>query len=299
MAILSLPSLQLRRRAPLDRPAREALSGVLSAPKFELVPLKHALEQAAFLPPGALVSVTASPAKGMDATITLSAELRARGYVVVPHLSAHMIRDRAHLAELLARMADADIDRAFVVGGDADDPGDFRDGLSLLRAMAELGHGLREIGVPCYPQGHPTIPDATLLRALADKAPLVDYMTTQMCFDAVAIGEWLRARRAEGLALPAVLGVPGVAEPQRLLSIATRIGVSDSRRFVAKNARFVARMVRSGGFYRPDGLLEALAPLMAEPAAGVHGIHLYTFNAVEATEAWRLRYLETLEGQLS
>ena len=43
---------------------------------------------------------------------------------------------------------------------------------------------LREIGVPCYPQGHPTIPDETLLAALTAKAPLVDYMTTQMCFDA-------------------------------------------------------------------------------------------------------------------
>ena len=153
--------------------------------------------------------------------------------------------------------------------------------------------------MPGYPQGHPTIPDDVLLRALADKAPLVDYMTTQMCFDAAAIGAWLRARRADGIALPAILGIPGVVEPQRLLSMATRIGVSDSRRFVAKNARFVARMVRSGGFYKPDGLLEALAPLMADPAAGVHGIHLYTFNAVEATEGWRLRYLETLDGRRS
>ena len=64
MAILSLPSLQLRRRAQLDLPARDALAAVLTTPKVELVPLKHALDQAAFLPPGALVSVTASPARG-------------------------------------------------------------------------------------------------------------------------------------------------------------------------------------------------------------------------------------------
>jgi methylenetetrahydrofolate reductase (NADPH) len=86
-------------------------------------------------------------------------------------------------------------------------------------------------------------------------------------------------------------------EPHRLLAISARIGVSDTRRFVTKNARFVARMVRSGGFYKPDGLLEALAPLVADPTAGVHGIHLYTFNSVEATEGWRLRYLETLDGR--
>ncbi len=298
MAALSL-SLPIRRRTGLEPAARSALRAVVASPKFELVPLKNAIDQAAYLPPGALVSVTASPAKGMDATIELSVHLSERGYVVVPHLSAHMIRDRAHLAEILRRMKDGGVDRAFVVGGDAEDPGDFRDGLSLLRAMADLDHHLTEIGVPCYPQGHPTIPDATLLAALAAKAPLVDYMTTQMCFDPAAIGSWLRARRSEGLALPVVIGVPGVAEPHKLLTIATRIGVADSRRFVAKNARFIARLIRSGGFYRPTGLLESLAPLMADPAAGVHGIHLYTFNAVEATEGWRLRYLETLGGRSS
>ena len=292
MAALTLP---LRRRAGPDAPARAALRRLVGSPLFELVPLRNVLDQAAFLPPGALVSVTASPAKGMDATIELAAQLRERGYVVVPHLSAHMIRDRAHLAAILRRMDDAGVDRAFVVGGDTKDPGEYRDGLSLLRAMADLGHGLREVGVPCYPQGHPTIPDDLLLEALAAKLPFADSMTTQMCFDPVAIGSWLRARRADGIALPAILGIPGAAEPQRLLSIATRIGVRDSRRFVMKNARFVARMVRSGGYYRPDGLLDGLAPLIGDPAAGISGIHLYTFNAVEATEAWRVRYLERLD----
>jgi hypothetical protein len=119
MAVVPRP---LRRRPGTEAATRTALSALVASPKFELVPLKNALAQAAFLPPGALVSVTASPAKGMDATIELGSRLRERGYVVVPHLSAHMIRDRAHLAELLGRMRDAGIDRAFVVGGDAMTP---------------------------------------------------------------------------------------------------------------------------------------------------------------------------------
>ena len=294
MAAVSLP---LRRPARVEPASRAAVRALVGNPLFELIPLRNALDQAAFLPPGALVSVTASPAKGMEATIELAAALRGRGYVVVPHLSAHMIRDRAHLGELLRRMDDAGIDRVFVVGGDATDPGEYRDGLSLLRAMADLGHRLREVGVPCYPQGHPTIPEDVLLAALAAKAPLVDSMTTQLCFDPLAIETWLRSRRADGIALPAVLGVPGAVEPHRLLSIAARIGVTDSRRFMAKNLGFVARMVRSGGFYRPDALLADLGQLIADPAAGVSGIHLYTFNAVEATEAWRERYLAQLRHE--
>ena len=74
-----------------------------------------------------------------------------------------------------------------MVGGDAKEPGDYPDGLSLLRAMAEIGHPLAEIGIPAYPQGHAFIPDAPLLDALRAKAAFASYMTTQLCFDPVAI----------------------------------------------------------------------------------------------------------------
>ena len=89
-----------------------------------------------------------------------------------------------------------------------------------------------------------------------------------------------------------VVGVPGVADPQKLLNVAARIGVKDARRFLVKNLRFVTGMARSGGFYKPTGFVRDLAPLLADPAAKVTGFHLYTFNAVEATEAWRRSMLD-------
>jgi methylenetetrahydrofolate reductase (NADPH) len=256
--------------------------------------LKNALEQAAFLPAGATVSVTASPAKGIEATVALCEQLQALGFRAVPHLSARMIRDRGHLSELIAWLEGAGVDRAFIVGGDAKEPGDFPDGLSLLRMMAEIGHPLAEIGIPCYPQGHSFIADAPLLDALRAKAAFASYMTTQLCFDPAAIRSWLAERRREGLALPVHVGLPGVAEPQRLLAISARIGVADTHRFLVKNTQFIARLIRSGGFYRPDGLLEGLAPVIADPANAIVDMHLYTFNAVDVTERWRQGFLDKL-----
>ena len=244
-----------RRRASMAPPARDALAHLLRSPTFELVPLKNALDQAEFLPAGATVSVTASPAKGIEATIALCEQLQVRGYRAVPHLSARMVRDRRHLADLIAWLEGAGVDRAFVVGGDAKEPGDYPDGLTLLRDMAEIGHPLSEIGIPCYPQGHAFIADGPLLEALRAKAPFASYMTTQLCFDPGAIATWIAVRRSEGLTLPVHVGVPGVAEPHKLLAISARIGVADTHRFLTKNLRFVARLVRSGGFYRPDALL--------------------------------------------
>ena len=283
-----------RRRSSLAPPAREALARLLTAPTFELIPLKTSMAQAAFLPAGSTVSVTASPAKGIEATVALCEQLQAAGFRAVPHMSARMVRDRAHLVDLIAWLEGAGVDRAFVVGGDAKEPGAFPDGLSLLREMAEIGHPLSEIGIPAYPQGHAFIADGPILDALHAKAPFASYMTTQLCFDPGAIATWIAARRAEGLRLPVHVGVPGVAEPQKLLAISARIGVADTHRFLVKNVRFVTKLVRSGGFYRPDGLLEGLAPHLADPTAGIVDLHMYTFNAVDAFESWRRQYLAKL-----
>ena len=284
-----------KRSAPLDGPAREVLGRVVSTPQFELIPLRNVEAQSLFLPAAATVTVTASPAKPIEATVELSVRLAERGFRVVPHLSARMIHDRVHLRAILASLAAGGVERAFVVGGDAQEPGEFPDGLSLLRAMAEVGHGLSEIGIPGYPQGHPSIPDERLLTALAEKQPYATSMTTQLCFDPSAIWTWLSARRAEGISLPVNFGIPGVADLHKLIEISARIGVRDSGRFLSKNTALVGRVLRPGG-YRPDGLLAALAPLMLDPLANVQGLHLYTFNQVETTEEWRQAYLAGLAG---
>ena len=273
-------------RSPEDG-QRAALARVLEDPTFELIPLKNVREQAAALPRGATVSVTASPGKGIEATVELAIELEASGLRAIPHLAARMIRNRAHVGALLDRLDVAGIDRAFVVGGDADEPGEFLDGLSLLRAMADLGRVPKELGCPCYPQGHPDIPDEALAQALRDKAPLVQYMTTQLCFDPKAIASFIADRRAEGLDLPVKIGIPGVAEIPKLLSISARIGVQDASKFVLRNYRFVGQLLRSGGTYRPTHLMRELARVIADPTSNVIGLHVYTFNNVAATDAWR------------
>jgi len=282
------PAGPAKARAEL---ARAALAQALAEPTFELMPLPSGYTQSAFIPPGAWVSVTASPRRGLDATVELAVHLEGRGYRAIPHLAARMVRDRAHLREITARLTDGGIDRAFVIAGDPPDSGAYPDGLSLLRAMADLGVELSNVGIPCYPQGHAFIPDQILLDALAAKAPFAHYMTTQLCFDPDPIATWIAARRADGIRLPVQIGAAGAVEPHRLLAVSARIGVRDSARFLVKNAGFVGRLIRSGGFYRPDGLLNALAPLFADSIADVRWVHLYTFNQVEATEAWRTRFL--------
>jgi methylenetetrahydrofolate reductase (NADPH) len=284
-----------RTRVALTDAQRAALVRLVAEAKYELIPLKNALDRAEALPAGAAVTVTASPSHGIEATLDLAEALAARGHDAIPHLSAHMIRDRAHLAELLARARESGIRKAFVVGGDARDRGEFHDGGQLLRAIDELGHPFTEIGVPSYPEGHPDIADDVLLAALREKQRYAHAMTTQMCFDPAAVATWLTRMRSEGITLPLHLGVPGVAELTKLMSISARIGVAGSARYLKKNKKMVGHLMKRGSF-GPDAFLEGMASTLADPAAGIHALHVFTFNQVADTAAWQKAMLN---GELS
>lgn len=183
--------------------------------------------------------------------------------------------------------------KAFVVGGDSEDYGEFFDGLTLLTAMSQVGHGLTEIGIPGYPEGHHIVDESTITKALEDKLPFASYVTSQMCFTPRAIIEWVGSLRDSGIGLGVYLGIPGVAELTKLISISLRIGVGPSARFLSKNKSLAGRLVRPGG-YSPDDLIVGLAPTLADPLANIAGFHVYTFNRVETTEQWRHDMLEAL-----
>jgi methylenetetrahydrofolate reductase (NADPH) len=279
-----------KTKVELSEDQRAALKRLVADAKYELIPLSSALDKCAALPAGAAVTVTASPTHGIEATFDLCEILAARGHDVTPHLSAHMTRDRAHLQELLDRARAAGITRVFVVGGDAKDRGEFHDGLTLLRVMDELGHPFTEVGVPSYPEGHTSIADDVLLQALRDKQSFATSMTTQMCFNPGAVSSWLGRMREAGITLPLHLGVPGVADLTKLMTISAKIGVADSARYLKKNKKMVGHLMKKGSF-GPDAFLEALAPTLADPAADVRALHVFTFNQVQNTADWQRRML--------
>jgi methylenetetrahydrofolate reductase (NADPH) len=290
--------LDLRKRqatAGLTPQQTQALRALVASPKFELIPISSASEQAALLPPGATVTVTASPAKGLEATLDLAETLDAMGHRAIPHLSAHMVRDRAHLEDLLQRMADHGLRCVFVVGGDAKEPGAYHDGLSLLHAIDDAGRPFDEIGVPGYPEGHADISGGRLAEVLLEKQAFANYVTSQMCFDPMAILTWIRQLRAQGVVLPVHIGTPGVAELRKLMTISTRIGVADSARYLKKNRKMVGHLLSPGSF-GPDALLEGLAPSLCEPDVDIEALHVFTFNQVGATVQWQQRMLAELDA---
>ena len=108
---------------------------------------------------------------------------------------------------------------------------------------------------------------------------------TQLCFDADALARWLARIREAGIELPVVVGLPGVVERRKLAEISLKTGVGASLRYLRKHGREIVTLARSRR-YDPTPLARAVAVRAADPAFGIEGVHLFTFNQVEPTYEW-------------
>ncbi len=266
---------------------------------IELIPMKSLEAARTHLPAGATLSITASPVKGLEETQQLTEDFQAEGFDPVPHISARMVRDRAHCAELAHWLRDNGLKKMFLVGGDQDPPGEYFDAVLFLKDFLEQDHGLEGLGVTAYPDHHAFISDEKLHEALHAKQSLLaeaglrGWCSTQMCFDAEVIEGWLRTERAEGLTLPVHLGVSGVVDKTKLMTMGVRIGLGASLSYLKKNRAAITKMMTSTS-YDPNDLLMPLSNTAVE--LGIEDVHMYTFNQVEATEQWRAESLAELAG---
>jgi methylenetetrahydrofolate reductase (NADPH) len=275
---------------------RQILVGLLHNARYEVLPTASTEDKILeHVPAGRTVTVTASPTKGLDATFTLAESLTAQGYAVVPHVAARMVTGRSELAEICERLTSRGITRIFVPGGDADAAGDYPDSLSLLEDLRDLGSPFAQVGITGYPESHPTITDDMTIQAMWDKRRYATHVVSNLTFDPGAIAGWLARLRARGITMPLLLGMPGPVERTKLLAMATRIGVGESTKFLVKHKSTFARLAAPGGF-TGERFLTQCAPALAKPGALVEGLHVFTFNQVAETEAWRTSMIDRLQG---
>jgi methylenetetrahydrofolate reductase (NADPH) len=295
VGVVTIAGANTRRLGRMDKPSRQALVAFLSSPRYEVLPTDDVEERVlAVVPREVTITVTASPRRGIDATIDLAERLGRQGYQVVPHISARLIRDDEHLREVLARVAAIGRREIFVIAGDAKEPaGQFPDSVSLLTALMTEPHGMREIGVTGYPERHSFIDDDLTIQAMWDKRRIATYIVSNLCFDPRVVKKWIGRVRRRGVQLPIHIGLAGVADPAKLLRISTRIGVVDSARFLRGHSNWFVRMVQPGG-YDPGRFTTGLLPDLAMPDRKIAGLHVFTFNEIEPTERWRQETLAQL-----
>ena len=238
---------------------------------------------------GTSVNVTFLPGSDPNDTIAVAKRLKDEGMNAIPHIAARSIQSAEQLETLVSSMvSQAGVEEVLVIGGGVDNPvGDFSDSMQILGTGILQKNGITKIGVSGHPEGSPDISDAQIADALAwknefaSKEGLSLYIETQFCFEADMVLDWERKIRADGNKLPIRVGIPGPATIKTLFRFAQISGIGPSMRFIAKQARNVAKLMT---VQSPHLLLSGLAEGMAaDEDCLIQHFHYYPFGGFAKT----------------
>ena len=247
---------------------------------------------AGILEEGTTVNVTFLPGSDPLDTIATAKRLADDGMNAVPHIAARSLQNKEQLDDLLKRMtSEANVCEVLVIGGGVDNPvGEFDCTMQILQTGLIQKYGITHIGVSGHPEGSPDISADQLAQAIsqknefARKEGLSLYMETQFCFDPAAVLAWEKTIRQAGNQLPIRIGIPGPATIKTLFRFAQISGIGPSMRFIAKQARNVAKLMT---VQSPHELLAGLAEGMAaDNKCLLQHFHYYPFGGFAKTAAY-------------
>jgi methylenetetrahydrofolate reductase (NADPH) len=242
------------------------------------------------LDPGMTVFVNHPGSVTHHDIVAACARLRRAGFNPVPHIAVRRLASFTQANDFLQRaVADAGVLSALIIGGDPDYPvGPFPDAYDLFVSGLVGHHGLREVAIAGYPEGHPRIASRTLDEALRAKVALARRqglevsLVTQFGFDAAPILRWIAASRAQDITCPVRVGIAGPASVATLAKFAVRCGIGASLRALARGHTAFARILAEAG---PDALVGALAA-EEDPRWPIDGLHVFTFGGIRRAAEW-------------
>ena len=245
----------------------------------------------AVAPQGTRVYVSAVPTRPLTEALDSAIRLKAAGFNPVPHVAARQFVSAAALDRFLAQLTqEAQVERILIIAGDRDRPaGDYRSALEVIDGGLLQRHGINEIGIAGYPEGHPRISQQELDRALMDKIAAAEatginvHIVTQFCFDAAAILQWIRRLRDFGLKHPVRVGLAGPTSLPALLRYARRCGVRASIEGLARQSGLARQLF---AMTAPDTLVQALALAHSDRHLGVVKPHFFAFGGLAAAARW-------------
>jgi methylenetetrahydrofolate reductase (NADPH) len=253
---------------------------------------EDALRIAELLPAGTPVYVNHLPRHELPHMLAALVALRDAGLEPVPHIAARRVISRAELRGFLDQAVRlAGVAKALLIAGDVVAPaGPYADAAALIRDGVLGDSGLKQVGLPGYPEGHPKVPTAALNAALEEKLAglqsqrLASYIVTQFSFAPHRIVEYCADLLRRVPTVSVYVGLAGPTTPRRLLRFAQRCGVSASLRALQAEGM---RAVRLFTHVDPSAQLTAIARhARTGSASNVVGVHLYSFGGVAPTARW-------------
>ena len=292
--------LHFKRREGAPAPANPQIEALLEGYSIEVMPRTAAKVEdfRELLPAGTRVCIAHIEGTPIEEMVATARRLAEEGYAPMPHFPARIIRDKAMLADWIARyQGEAGVTQALLLAGGVAQPhGDFHSSMQLLETGLFGKAGFTRLHVAGHPEGNrdidPDGSDRNVMEALRWKQKFSDStdarmaLATQFCFEAKPVIAWADRLRAEGIELPIHIGVAGPARLQTLVKFAVACGVGPSIRVLQKRARDVTKLVLP---FEPTGFLAELgAHKAANPGFNIERVHFFPLGGIRTNAQWAI-----------
>ncbi|KPP88890.1 MAG: methylenetetrahydrofolate reductase (NADPH) [Rhodobacteraceae bacterium HLUCCA08] len=248
----------------------------------------------AILPAGTRVYIAHIEGTPIEDMVATARRLAGDGFQVMPHFPARIIRDRAMLADWIARYrGEAGVSQALLLGGGVARPqGDYDNSMQLLESG--LFADFSRLHVAGHPEGNRDIDpaggranvDAALRwkQAFSDSTDAEMAIVTQFAFAAGPIIDWADSLRAAGITLPIHIGIAGPAKLQTMIKFAMACGVGPSMKVLQKRAKDVTKLLLP---FEPTEVLTDLAAHAAtDPDFNVTHVHFFPLGGIRTCADW-------------
>ncbi|WP_425039352.1 methylenetetrahydrofolate reductase [Primorskyibacter sp. S187A] len=246
------------------------------------------------LAPGTRVYIAHIEGTPIEEMVATAARVKAEGFDVMPHFPARIIRDKATLADWIARyQGEADVRQALLLAGGVAKPhGEFHSAMQLMETG--LFGDFERLHVAGHPEGNRDIdPDGSMTNVdealrwkqrFSETTEAKMALATQFAFDAGPIIAWANGLKAAGIDLPIHIGIAGPAKLQTLIKFAIACGVGPSLKVLQKRAMDVSKLLVP---YEPTDVLSALAAhKAANPDFNIEQVHFFPLGGIKSNATW-------------
>ncbi len=252
------------------------------------------------LPAGTRVYIAHIEGTPIDDMVATAKRLTADGYAVMPHFPARIIKDKATLADWIARyQGEAGVEQALLLAGGVTTPhGDYSDSMQLLESGLFGDADFKHLHVAGHPEGNKDIdPDGSMTnvdaalrwkQAFSETSDAEMALATQFAFEAGPIIEWANAIKEAGIDIPVHIGIAGPAKLQTLIKFAIACGVGPSLKVLQKRAMDVTKLLLP---YEPTEVLTQLAAhKAANPDFNITNVHFFPLGGIKTNANWAINH---------
>lgn len=243
------------------------------------------------LPKGTQVYVTFLPTAPFSESIEAAISLLSQGFKPVVHVAVRNVRSQKELENGLHSLNKNGIRDILLLAGGASGKPFFKDSLAILESKLLENFEWDSIGFAGHPEGHPTVSDDELWRALeikrtyAEQHPRNYYLMTQFCFTASPIIAWCEALQKHNNVFPLKIGIPGIASTASLIKHARNCGVGASIAFLLNSGSKWRNLLT--GMSEPSQLVHDLAMAYADgKLASNTTLHAFPLGGFDSTVSW-------------